>query len=264
MFVVSKYLKMNLDDVRNAQYGILKQVHDFCVRNNITYFLSFGTLLGAIRHQGFIPWDDDIDISMPRPDFDKFMKMWNIENLETITCASNDYDFVFGRVYDKATCQINKNIQFRGICIDIYPLDGISEKKYVLKYCNMKRYLIVLIRRVLQKSKYYLIYKYIKKKKDFYLLAFFNRLQDRIARKYSYEKSKYVASLVSGVNDNLPLRREWFEEKILVPFEEDSFYAPLGYDAFLKTIYGNYMELPSEDKRKPYHGENYYKICREY
>ncbi len=91
----------NLSEVHDIMLGIGKHIHDFCVNNDIKYFLSCGTLIGAIRHHGFIPWDDDMDLMMLRSDYEKFCKLYSHDRYKFINChTSKSYEYPFGRVYD--------------------------------------------------------------------------------------------------------------------------------------------------------------------
>lgn len=128
---IKKLQKIPFGNIKNLQLEILNSVHIFCVENDINYIIDFGTLLGAARHKGFIPWDDDIDISMLRPDFDKFSQLYK-DNQYSFYNIDNDksFPYAFGRVYNTQTISFLHNKIKKGIYIDVYPLDGIpSEEK---------------------------------------------------------------------------------------------------------------------------------------
>ena len=141
---------ISLDELKSIQLDLLQKTADFCENNGLRYFLCGGTLLGAIRHKGYIPWDDDIDIAMPRQDYDRFVKIFNhpenyyqVVNLET----NAEYAYAFAKVYDNRT--ILKELHYPGdtfgVYIDILPADGVKDaaqiKKIMLlhKILNTKR-----------------------------------------------------------------------------------------------------------------------------
>ena len=126
------------EELKAIQLDLLQKTADFCKENGIRYYLCGGTLLGAIRHKGYIPWDDDIDISMPRPDYDRFISMFNKpENDYQVIDMSNNkkYGLPFAKVHDTRTfvdeLQYTKD-QF-GVYIDIFPIDGVGEDEQVLR-----------------------------------------------------------------------------------------------------------------------------------
>ncbi len=245
---------VTLEQVREVQklmLDILIQVDKFCRKNNLIYWMDSGTLLGAVRHKGFIPWDDDLDICMPIEDYDRF--------LETAPAGLPDYLFVQTKKSDKyykrdfAKVRSNKgkiveksdpkNAKFnQGVYIDIFPNMTIKNTKFHK-----------FIHRFLMKSK-------IKISEQ---LLDLNRFQKHFIRNFFI---KLTRSLHQGwdVNKDLLVVRsaEFAEYKFVLPikdlfplkeieFEGHKFFAPKNTDAYLKLLYGdNYMELPPIEKRK--------------
>lgn len=121
-----------MEELKSIQLGILKDVHDYCSSTNITYWLAYGTLLGAIRHNGYIPWDDDIDIAMPREHYEKFIQSYKKKNTVVYSCSNNKkYILHFAKVYDTRTIlkeYANMNIE-TGVYIDIFPIDNVPDFK---------------------------------------------------------------------------------------------------------------------------------------
>lgn len=122
--------EMSLREIQLFSLEILKDVHDFCISNDINYSLAYGTLLGAIRHKGFIPWDDDIDIVMPCPDYERFCKIYRSKKWRLFSPVNNDCYLNYSRV-----CDLDKTWVLSlpwckesptGLWIDIFPIDGIE------------------------------------------------------------------------------------------------------------------------------------------
>ena len=264
-------------DLRKAQLlmlKILKEVHKICEENNIKYFLSDGTLIGAIRHQGFIPWDDDLDIGMLREDYEKFCKIapqilsenFILQNFQT----DKGYGLQFGKVILKNTVWIEKvakntNRQWSGIYIDIFPYDNITENKKMQKLIN--RLYIFIQGLILIKFKYINIsnYESMAKKlkyvlKKIYLCTISKKLliyiRDSICKRY-LNKSKSLVTKYGGNFYKNQNPYNFYKDLTLQNFEDTSFYIPKNYDKILKNLYGNYMEIPPIEKQRQ-HGIEYF------
>jgi len=255
--------EITIDEAKKLQLEILKKVSAFCDENNIRYFIYYGTYLGAIRHGGFIPWDDDIDICMPRPDYDRFMDIFKAPDLAVFTWRKDNKILVpFSKVYDTRT-ELHENGDFGekyGVNIDIFPVDGLpsgegklkNRVKY-MKFCwGMQVGATIDDYSKRRKSKQI----QIKLMKAFYAIFHCKHyLAGRTivhAKKYDFDKSDKVAVLVWGYgmrevnnkSDILPLRK--------IKFEDGEFWAPHN-DMPLKNAFGDYMQLPPEDQRKYKH-----------
>ena len=264
-------------DLRKAQLlmlKILKEVHKICEENNIKYFLSDGTLIGAIRHQGFIPWDDDLDIGMLREDYEKFCKIapqilsenFILQNFQT----DKGYGLQFGKVILKNTVWIEKvakntNRQWSGIYIDIFTYDNITENKKMQKLIN--RLYIFIQGLILIKFKYINIsnYESMAKKlkyvlKKIYLCTISKKLliyiRDSICKRY-LNKSKTLVTKYGGNFYKNQNPYNFYKDLTLQKFEDTSFYIPKNYDKILKNLYGNYMEIPPIEKQRQ-HGIEYF------
>lgn len=264
-------------DLRKAQLlmlKILKEVHKICEENNIKYFLSDGTLIGAIRHQGFIPWDDDLDIGMLREDYEKFCKIapqilsenFILQNFQT----DKGYGLQFGKVILKNTVWIEKvakntNRQWSGIYIDIFPYDNITENKKMQKLIN--RLYIFIQGLILIKFKYINIsnYESMAKKlkyvlKKIYLCTISKKLliyiRDSICKRY-LNKSNTLVTKYGGNFYKNQNPYNFYKDLTLQTFEDTSFYIPKNYDKILKNLYGNYMDIPPIEKLRQ-HGIEYF------
>lgn len=255
---------MTLKDVQQVSLDILKEIHEFCVQNNIKYSLAYGTLIGAIRHKGFVPWDDDIDIVMPRPDFEKFFDLYNSANFEAK--RPEDSYIAFGRVFDtkrtfadtlKPWCN-----QETGIWIDVFPLDGVEEDEQAFKSrvekLKKNQFFLSYRRTVMRPLNYShdmitkikWIVKWFKSRGRSFEEALSNH--QKIIRKIPYGQSKYYGDLgvlVYAYKERHKI--ETFQQVVEVEFEGNKFFAMNGYDEVLRAYYGDYMVLPPVEKRVP-------------
>lgn len=254
-------IELNLNELKKIQIEILKCVHEFCVQNDIRYFLVYGTLIGAIRHQGYIPWDDDIDICMPRPDYERFLKLFNKNNSGYQVKAfelNNNFPYTFGKVEDLNTTFIEKtDYPFPiGVNIDVFPIDGINNDNKLIKKQIFLRKLINLKTIVYSKERniFKNIILYIGKiLLSPISLKFLIEKMIKNSKKNNYDTSDKVCILAIGTKLNKPIDKKVFKKGLLVKFESDQFYVPIGYDDFLKSVFGDYMKLPPEEKRKSHH-----------
>ncbi len=260
-----------IQQMQAIELGIMKKVHDFCVDNNIRYWLSCGTLLGAIRHNGFIPWDDDIDISMMRKDYDRFLELFPLKEKELgLTLASpyskeHYYPHEMSKVSDARTILIEQMVKIDsdiGVCIDIFPVDNVPNGK---KKAQLFRLRSKVLRRLLfagntnLKNDAYKSHYNFPKRVMLHLLQWVpvSWTMKRLEKHAAYckdDNSEYVMN-VEGEEQRL-YRREWFHELQLHDFEDTRFFIPAEYDQVLKKGFGDYMKLPPEEQRQPHHVVN--------
>lgn len=242
-----------LEELQEIELNILIYIDEICRENDLTYYLAYGTLIGAVRHKGFIPWDDDIDIVMPRTDYEKLMQIMQKENsrykfISLETCKL-DYNYPFAKIYDVQTRLIEgyRPIEEElGIYIDVFPIDGLGNtieevsknSKKILKNNERIWYLGTVKHNGLKGR----LLNIVGRKN-------INRWLVRIAKKNDYYKSKYVGSLTGGWNEKEIMERKYYGDKIEIEFEGHKFYAPQYFDYILTRWYGNYMELPPENER---------------
>jgi len=256
------YLKtLSLPEIKQIQLSILKKVAAFCEKKEITYFLCGGTLLGAIRHQGYIPWDDDIDIMLPRPDYDRFLSEFKDENLILHHHKNTkNYRLPFIKLGDKRT-SLEEKYEFkkvkRGINIDIFPIDGFpKEQKEVLAHLKDLR-----INRRLILQKIFVFSESLEWHKRIVLSIFrflipgkrmITSLHQK-AQKHAFSSSPQAGIAIWGYGIKEVCPRETFTKSIEVQFEGHSFKAPKDYDVYLSNVYGDYMKLPPKEKRISHH-----------
>ena len=249
--------------VQKIVFHLMCDIDDYCRENNIRYYLSGGTCLGAVRHQGFIPWDDDADLMMPRPDYERFLKgfgeaypgKYEVESVET----DEEWYRPAARVWDKdtrlwATKYVEKKI---GVFVDVFPIDGLPEGRFKqeLFYFRLKLLNAIrnsTIRRGFWEGEKYRVVKTI-------LALFTKNVNTRdlavkinqIAMQYSFDDSKYVAaSLALHYGSRETIKRELMADNVLLSFEGRDFPVPVGYDTYLKNLYGSYMIVPKDAEEK--------------
>lgn len=253
---------IDLNTKKEIQYSILKEYARYCDDNDLQYFLAYGTLLGAIRHSGYIPWDDDIDVMMPYSDFVKFIDNYSNKDFYVSHCTKDSSSWIpYCRLYDLRTYRrIGQRTDY-GCCIDIYCMFGTPSTKeqqyqHIGKVisCKKKARFLYRVREFLTKHNLWL----------FSTLAFkpMNRAGLRMYKelsRYSFEESDYVW-VYSGESDSTKeiMKKCMLESLVMVNFEDSNFKAPLEYEYVLTTIYGNWRQLPPEQDRHPYHATNYY------
>lgn len=268
---MAELLKLNEKELRSLQLAELeglKFFHDFCESHGLTYYLCGGCLIGAVRHQGFIPWDDDTDVLMPRPDYERFIELYKKEKpSERFVLVNDDESHFSGNIFaalNDTNHTMVKDYQENmdtphGIPLDIFPIDGLAEGKcarYIQYFFTMVYSLFraqtvpknhggllgcgskILLGIFRGKKLRYRIWKFAEK---------------RMTR-YSFDESQNVAELCAGfyfMKKVYP--RSIYDSKVLLDFEGEKFYAMSGFDEYLKIPFGNYMELPPEEERLPHH-----------
>lgn len=247
---------VELAEIKKIELDILIYIDEICRKNHLKYYIGYGTLIGAIRHKGFIPWDDDIDIIMPRPDYIKIMKIMQKENgrykFISIENSKNDYNYPFAKVIDSNTKMVEEwrpNKEELGIYVDVFPLDGlgnsISEAQNSAKKYLKNRDRILYLETVRKDGIKGRFLNLIGRKN-------INRYILMIAKRYNAYKTQYVGSMMAW-DEREVVERKVYGKGVEVEFENHKFFAPDNYDFILKKWYGDYMMLPSEKDRKPHH-----------
>jgi lipopolysaccharide cholinephosphotransferase len=259
---------MTLQEVQNVSLDILKDVHSFCELHNIRYSLAYGTLIGAIRHKGFIPWDDDVDIIIPRPDFERFCQEFESSKGYKLYRPEDSENFmVFARVCDNERTLVKTNrpwsTEQTGIWIDIFPFEGLPNDE------NEFQSLVKEIRGIATKVYRLRFGKYLKLSETRGVKDFFFCLAKKIVYSHydirslmqehiklmsslKYEEQNFCGQLcVMDYPEKEHNPKQDFDKFVKIPFCDAEFYVMSGYDNVLHRYYGNYMELPPEEKRVP-------------
>lgn len=251
--------KSKLEQVKKVQYLMLKEIHRVCEEHGLSYYLCFGSLIGAIRHNGIIPWDDDIDVVMKRDEFVKLVNIYHSDRYEIVWAYNcKEHTRSFGRIYDKMTYKKLGRHKALGLSVDINLIYGAPEDDIELKeHCNRLRILRdrrtrlnILMRRLAQ------LYIWPKKTLEYRLLNKTVIALEEEYAKYPYKEDGEV--IISPFFTKF--RAECFADKELHQFEDDKFYIPCGYDELLKKLYGDYMQLPPIEERNHNHGRDTYII----
>lgn len=249
------------DAAKERTVNLLTEFADYCDTHNLRYYMIGGTLLGAVRHKGFIPWDDDIDVGMPRPDYRKFIELQSKNQTMDFRCIENNTsNFPFMKVIDKQTfVKQPYTIKSETSClwVDVFPLDGwaVDERQAGKELVEWKRwhrlsvYAQVKLGQGTTKLRAFLKIPIALVAKALGLKNIARKMS-RLAQKYDYESSDWVGNFAwacYGIHERVP--KEWFEQRVKLPFEGHEFWAPEEWDKYLTQIYGDYMTPPPEDKR---------------
>ncbi len=256
---------LSLEEIHQRELAMLKLFDGFCKKHGLRYYMAGGTLLGAVRHAGFIPWDDDIDLLMPRPDYDQlqklvreqpFLPLYEFHSPE----LNNLYD-PFCKIFDLTT-RVDKDFikdpYDRYLWIDIFPMDGLPEDKDEVERIYKK---VLRLRRLLKfmkakegtgSSRLRALIKPVLKPFALLLLGKKRTVQriEHIAKKYPFEGSRYVGGVVFGYGPQERMVREQYVQEIPMQFEDCISVAPGSWDAYLRALFGDYMQLPPEDQRQ--------------
>lgn len=268
-----KLLKLNREQLRSLQLCELEALEyfdNFCRSHGLTYYLCGGCLIGAVRHKGFIPWDDDTDVLMPRPDYERFIELYRKENPSErfVLVDDNDPESFSGNIFavlmDTDHTMIKEYQQDmdipHGIPLDIFPIDGLADGKlarytqyfWTMVYSLFRSQIVPVNQGGLLKLGSRLLLGIFRSRKLRYKIWRF--AQKRISR-YCFFESENVAELCAGFYfmKKVYPRELIYSGTAEVEFEGKKFLAMKGYDEYLKIPFGNYMELPPEEERVPHH-----------
>ena len=257
--------EIDLKELRKIQIEILDDINKFCKKNKINYWIDCGTLLGAVRHSGYIPWDDDIDIGMLREDYDKFLKLYNTNNNRYKLMASEldkNYYFQFGKVVDTKTVlyEPDEETGIKGaVYVDVFVYDNAPDDENKLKKMFDKRDFYNKFRIAQLFPDRYDKSSLKKKILRFFINIYLKFLPKNYytkkcianSKKYMHKDTKRVGNFTS--DKRMTGDKKIFKSFIELPFEKKKYPAPIGYKDWLKAFYGDYMKLPPKEKRVSEH-----------
>ena len=253
--------ELSLSEMRQVQLNTLLSIDKFCRANNLEYFLCGGSCIGAIRHKGFIPWDDDIDIAMPRPDYERFVSSFADANLKVFTATDPGYFWPFSKVVDTRTVlrEINsETIPGIGVFVDVFPIDGLGDeegeaRKTIKRAGRHMKHLTLTYYKAKSGNK-------IKVALLLALKSFFRHFSKQelkkikaLGTKNEFSVSKYCGVVFGFYGQNEIMLRSFFQDYSLASFEGFEFRVPADYDGYLTRLYGNYMKLPPAEKQITHH-----------
>lgn len=280
--------RITIEEMKKIELDILKDVAAFCDKRGLCYYLCGGTLLGAVRHKGFIPWDDDMDIAMPRNDYEKFLKTYNNDrNTYKVSGIENnpEWHMPFARVENLQTLLYEKTLKEkyrkRHIFIDVFPIDGIPDNHKEEKFFLLKQKLLGIIANassfcffpsrhysdskesnVSLKNTIRTFMKYIA------ILVFASINTQKMIKKINSNAKKYIIGSTKDIGFAVFVWNWAFEKssydsfktRIKFQFEDAKFWGPAGYDEYLTRTYGDYMTPPPPENQVSHHNFEAY-LC---
>lgn len=246
-----------LDSLKKIELQMLLEVDQFCRKHKLNYYLVGGTLLGAIRHKGFIPWDDDIDIAMYREDYNRLVAAWENDRFRVLKPGDCGYYYCHAKIVDSFTTVIEnkyRNINGMGVFIDVFIIEkmGSTYDDAVDKYRILEK-----IRRKISAFCYQVKFNNISIDDIKILLKYWpvsNRKLKALQNKYQKKAVRnckrgyvYLSGGAYGEKDIFP--EDFFSKPQELEFEHNKFMAPSKYREYLKCLYGDFMKLPPKERR---------------
>lgn len=266
-------IELQLAERKRIELSILKDLDSLCKKNSITYYLAYGSLLGTVRHSGFIPWDDDIDVWVPINEYQKLLSILKAESkydvLDNISDVS--WPMAFAKLSDPKTLIVDdqdeyKFLKQRGIAVDIFPLFYCkNNKKWFKRIHNNRNNIIrlfcfengILAERTGLKNRLNYYYAWLMNvlghDQDYYK-------KRMLKKELQLLDTGYLGCPVSLYENADIYDEDCFSETIMKEFEGDYYPVPVGYDRILTKLYGNYMQLPAPEDRVSNHKVKAYRI----
>lgn len=253
-----------VDELKKLQLDLLSDIHDFCEKNGIKYSLAYGTLLGAVRHKGYIPWDDDIDILMVRNDYERFIRTYHHEYYSIAdTSTLKGYYLPFAKVCDDRTVMQEKTTQKLqiGVYVDVFPVDNMpdSEDELDHMFSSKKRLNTIHNLKIVAVDKKRSFLKNCVLTVSHVVLSIISiekvvAWMQNISIKYNEIPTNRRAVFVTADNKRKwVLPKEIYDEYSEISFEGRSFMAVKDVDKYLSAMYGDYMKLPAVENQVSHH-----------
>ena len=252
-----------MNELQSKVLNILKWTDAFCREHNIRYYLVGGSMLGAVRHHGFIPWDDDIDIAVPRRDYERLYSMLSqledsVYCVETYKNRADDYIYPYMKIYDKTTTVIEKtsNRLKRGVFLDVFPIDGMEHygKEQRCHFKKIRMSVNFLCSKVCCWRRGRRLYKNLSllASKLIPLFGGYQKILSKIdlqCQKYDYQTSEYVGILTGRYGEKEIMPQCYYGMPTEYEFEGLRCFGVEKYDLYLTKLYGDYMKPPPEEER---------------
>ena len=268
---------MSITDIQSMELKILEDFHDFCMEKGLVYSLYGGTMIGAIRHEGFIPWDDDLDVAMPRQDYDRMIKEFHSDKGYQLHCLEHGNSLLaFARICEMKETYVKQSLPWclheTGVYIDVFPLDGApDDPQEAEKYEQQlhRKWMCVKLNRVSmrktgdykkQKTKFnIMVRKMLFRNPISKQIDWLNRL-DKACRAIPFGSTGHFINASFGEYGMKEYQlTEDFTHTVMKKFMGKEFCICNGYDRLMKTKYGNYMEMPPANQRRMKHrGSKYF------
>lgn len=258
---------LSIRDIQNILLDIYKSVDRVCRKYDWKLFLAGGSALGAVRHQGFIPWDDDLDLTLPREDYEKFVQIaqeelpdylrltW-MKRLNHYRIEDSRYEMELNDAYQKSINVGEKSYIF----IDLQPFDGVPKYRVVRAFHCVRVMFYRMAYRMCDSQK--ICIEPWRRKWELFLIAFLKKMPflftkeeklqqkfNKVMKKYDYADCEYIADFVGKYLFRDVYPKSWWEPGIMVTFENVQVRIPSGYDKYLSRIYGDYMKIPDEKEQ---------------
>lgn len=255
--------RLTVDQIKQTEYQILIEFDRICQENSLTYCLAYGTALGAERHKGFIPWDDDIDVHMPRKDYERLFELFSDglkSSCDLVSYRDDTSIYQFAKLVDRSTAAFETFVgpsHSIGLWIDIFPLEPLDSKddkalKKVLRKnssYNLWRNFAVADTNVGSTKAIMLVKKIVCPFAKHLNIKKMNEKLDAIARDFSAHNSDESAYLIDCIGGGIIYKRSSVFPVKPALFEGRVFPGPANPDDYLTTVYGNWRQVPPEDKR---------------
>ena len=266
-------MNFSINEVQNISFDILKYLKSICDKNEIKYYLAYGTLLGAVRHKGFIPWDDDIDVFISRDNYSKLLdylkkqphKYYKLISFDT----NNEFTAPLAKLVDTRTRLIQEygfieKVEL-GVYIDLFVLDGIGNSydeamdyyKQGIKILEKWSRADTMMFLPDSKNKIRDFFRFVRNLPyKFMGINYYLKKIDKYAKQKKYDDCEYISTMslpnILSI-DKYIYKQDDFSDGIYLEFNGESFCAPVNYDRLLSMWYGEYMKLPPKEKRETHH-----------
>ena len=260
----------DITELKTIELDLLKKVHAFCKERGIRCYLSGGTMLGAVRHKGFIPWDDDVDVMMPRPDYERFCREFSAPDASVHTFKNDpDYFLPFAKVYDDRTILVeDRDPKGRSaVGVDVFPIDGLADRdthpekllraqRRCYAFLSLRRAPPLFRRRSLRKQLAHWLGAPLRLVPSFVRKALARRALrrlDGVVSSLDFDSAPFAGVVVWGYGLGEVIPQAGFASGVEIPFEDGSFFAMAGWKDYLSGLYGDYMTPPPPEKRVTHH-----------